>query len=199
MKIFRIYNLPSDPTTDNIGNRAIACIPDTAILIHKRPFFIPDFAENCRAQLCAGIRINRLGRSIHTQFAHRYYCADEICLSIHFEAANLLQELKRKGLPWDKAVGFDNAVAMAEKGIGQIDEQTKVEIRINNKARQVLPDWKKLHQDTIELIAKISQFYTLRQGDILLLPLPVESQEVHIDDRICLYSNETEMLAFNIK
>ncbi|EJW95300.1 2-hydroxyhepta-2,4-diene-1,7-dioate isomerase, fumarylacetoacetate hydrolase family protein, partial [gut metagenome] len=76
MKIFRLLSpLPS-----------VLTVPDTALLIQKRPFFIPDFTQDCRAQLCAVIRITRLGRSIGERFVPRYYQAEQISLGVHFVA-----------------------------------------------------------------------------------------------------------------
>ena len=114
MKIFRF--LPNNITTGATlyKDMGVATIPDTALLIQKRPFFIPDFTQQCVARLCVCARINRLGRSINERFAQRYYNANEMCLGVHFIAQDLLKELQCNNKPWDLAIGFDNAVAVAE-------------------------------------------------------------------------------------
>ena len=126
MKIFRLVQVPSsgDAEASLSPSWAVLTLPDTALLIAKRPFFIPDFAAVCDASLCVAVRIVRLGRSIHRQFAHRYYLASQAAPAVHFIARDYLERLQGQSLPWDMAVGFDDAVAVADAG--QVDF-TKVE------------------------------------------------------------------------
>lgn len=199
MKIFRLV-------TDNIYNETafeeqlpVLCIPDTALLIHKRPFFLPDFTQKCMVQLCLAVRISRLGRSIHRRFAHRYYAAEESTLAAHFIARDLLEKLKLQGRPWDVAVGFDNTVAVSDNHLQTSSSPSAVALRINETAHEGTLDLEKMNTAIDAQVAYISEYYTLRQGDLLLLPLPIAEQEVHIDDRLTLVQDQQEILAFNVK
>lgn len=198
MKIFRFINdniLSGETLLDQVG---IVTIPDTALLIQKRPFFIPDFTQQCTAQLCFCIRINRLGRSIHQHFARRYYQPNDISLSVHFVAEDLLFTLQNSGMPWDMALGFDNAVAIAEP-ITAASPTIDAQLRINDQEVGSSIEIEQLCRVADSLIAHISLHYTLRQGDLLLIPASLVGQEVHIDDRLTLSLSGKEVLSFNIK
>ena len=81
--------------------------PDTAILLKKQPFFIPDFSDDVHHEVEVLVKINKVGKHIDKKFAHKYY--DEIGLGIDFTARDLQAQLKAKGLPWEKAKAFDGA------------------------------------------------------------------------------------------
>ena len=169
-------------------------IPDTAMLIQKRPFFIPDFTNKCMVQLCACVRINRLGRSIHEHFAERYYDANKIAIGTHFVARDLLDELVEQHFPWDKAVGFDNAVVVAENPckLTEGENETCLTYKTTTSKDELLPIIN--HQ-----IAHISLYYTLKQGDILIFPLKLQELQVYIDEHVALSINNDTILQFNIK
>lgn len=196
MKIFRIFhnNISCEQALYNNGV-SIATIPDTALLIQKRPFFIPDFTQDCQVQLCACIHINRLGRSIHERFANRYYC--NITLAVHFIAKDLLNNLQAAHQPWDVAIGFDNAVAVS--AVSCKEAEATASLSINEEEYTSAFSVDKISRRANALIAQISPIYTLRQGDLILLPLQTEEIQVQIDDRISLKYNGLEHLSFNIK
>lgn len=199
MKIFRIFNNNINSEEALYNNEvSIATIPDTALLIQKRPFFIPDFTQDCQVQLCACIHINRLGRSIHERFANRYY--NNITLAVHFVAKDLLSKLQTTNQPWDVAIGFDNAVAIAPISCPKKDcAEVKATICVNEEEHTAAFSFDEITRKANALIEQISQIYTLRQGDLILLPLPTEEQQVQIDDHISLKFDGLDHLSFNIK
>lgn len=81
--------------------------PDTSILLKKQPFFIPEFSNEVHHEVELLVKITKVGKHIDKKFAHKYY--DEIGLGIDFTARDLQQQLKEKGLPWEKAKAFDGA------------------------------------------------------------------------------------------
>lgn len=199
MKIFRFF--PHNKTAnDTLYNDVdITTIPDTALLIQKRPFFIPDFTKQCMAQLVCCIRINRLGRSINQRFAHRYYNVNDITLGVHFIAHDLLEQVQHENRPWELAIGFDNAVVVADKKCDTLTEQMRADLLLNDVTYTCQFETKPLLEAIDKQIERISEFYTMRQGDILLMPLEMEEQPVHIDDNIKLSLNNTHLVSFNIK
>ncbi len=200
MKIFRFFSNNINDEQSFYNKLAIATIPDTALLIRQRPFFLPDFCENdCMTQLCLCVRINRLGKSIHTKFAHRYYDTNELTLGVHFLARYLLNQLLQAGQPIDLAIGFDNAVAVAEKNGTIKEDDVRCEIRHNETTHNTLMSFKQMQAIIDNEIARISQFYTLRQGDLLLLPLPIKEFQVNIADKLSLTMNNELLLHFDIK
>ena len=78
--------------------------PDTAILLKKQPFFIPDFSDDVHYEVEVLVKINRVGKHIDKKFANKYY--EEIGLGIDFTARDLQSALKAKGLPWEKSKIF---------------------------------------------------------------------------------------------
>ena len=86
--------------------------PDSALAQPTQPFFIPDFSKDIHYEVEILVRINRIGKYIQTEFAHKYY--DEIGLGIDFTARDLQKELKSKGLPWEKAKGFDGSARIGK-------------------------------------------------------------------------------------
>lgn len=144
---------------------SIYMMPDTAIHINKRPFFIPPFASPCICQIEAAIRICRLGKNIGERWAHRYY-----------DAATLVANMYTPSLPPSQGYGFDDAVS-----IGEWQEVETLSAEQQEKAAS--------------LIAEASKYFTLRQGDILLLGPTEETFTVNIGDRI----ERAPYLAFNIK
>src|SRR5699024_10627472 len=87
--------------------------PETARLRKGQDFYIPEFSEEVHYEVELLVKINRVGKYIQPEFAHKYY--DEIGLGIDFTARDLQQELKQKGLPWEKAKAFDGSAVIGSK------------------------------------------------------------------------------------
>ena len=86
--------------------------PDTAIVLKKFPFVIPEFSNDVHHEVEVLVKINKVGKYIDTKFAHKYY--DEIGLGVDFTARDLQAKLKEKGLPWEKAKAFDGSAVISE-------------------------------------------------------------------------------------
>lgn len=146
--------------------------PDTAVLLKKQPFFIPDFSNDVHYEVEVLVKINRVGKHIDSKFAHKYY--DEIGLGIDFTARDLQSKLKEKGLPWEKAKGFDGAAVVGQffpknnyKDLNDLHFRLEKNGEIAQEASTTLMLWK-----IDELIAYVSQFFTLKIGDIIFTGTP---------------------------
>lgn len=178
-------------------NPVVFLKPDTAILLNGQPFFIPDFSQDVHHEVEVLVRINRIGKHIQPKFAHKYY--DEIGLGIDFTARDLQAQLKAKGLPWEKAKGFDGAAVVgkwvAKTELPQVDE-LQFSLRKNGETVQAgntaLMLWK-----IDELIAYVSQFFTLKIGDIIFTGTPAGVGPVAINDVLVGELEGREL--FNIK
>ena len=178
-------------------NPVVFLKPDTAILLKGQPFFIPDFSQDVHHEVEVLVRINRVGKHIQPKFAHKYY--DEIGLGIDFTARDLQAQLKAKGLPWEKAKGFDGAAVVgkwvAKTELPQVDE-LQFSLRKNGETVQAgntaLMLWK-----IDELIAYVSQFFTLKIGDIIFTGTPAGVGPVAINDVLVGELEGREL--FNIK
>ena len=86
--------------------------PDTSILLKKNPFIIPEFTQEVHHEVEVLVKINRIGKHIDKKFAHKYY--DQIGLGIDFTARDIQNQVKDKGLPWEKAKAFDGSAVIGK-------------------------------------------------------------------------------------
>ncbi|CAN1510604.1 MhpD 2-keto-4-pentenoate hydratase/2-oxohepta-3-ene-1,7-dioic acid hydratase (catechol pathway) [Flavobacteriaceae bacterium] len=156
--------------------------PDSAVLLRQHPFVIPEFSEDIHHELEIIVKINKVGKYIDAKFAHKYY--DEIGVGIDFTARDLQQKLKDKGLPWEKAKAFDGSAVIGDfmqKSAFNSLENLTFELTNNGvtvqKGNTDFMLWK-----IDELIAYVSQYFTLKIGDIIFTGTPEGVAAVRPDD-----------------
>jgi 2-keto-4-pentenoate hydratase/2-oxohepta-3-ene-1,7-dioic acid hydratase in catechol pathway len=156
--------------------------PDSAVLLKQHPFVIPEFSEDVHHEIEIIVKINKVGKYIEPKFAHKYY--DEISVGIDFTARDLQDKLKAKGLPWEKAKAFDGSAVIGEfipKNQFNSLENLTFELTNNNETVQKSNSsymlWK-----IDELISYVSQFFTLKIGDIIFTGTPEGVAAVKPDD-----------------
>ena len=155
--------------------------PDSAILPKKMPFFIPPFSDEIHYEVEVLVKINKVGKYIDTKFAHKYY--DKIGLGIDFTDRDLQSKLKAKGLPWEKAKGFDGSAVVGEfYPKEQFDlENIKFQLFKNDKLVQD-GETKSMLWKIDELIAYVSQYFTLKKGDLIFTGTPAGVGAVKPED-----------------
>ena len=173
--------------------------PDTAILLKKQPFFIPDFSNDVHHEVEILVRITKVGKHIDRKFAHKYY--DEIGLGIDFTARDLQQELKAQGLPWEKAKSFDGAAVVGNfiskatfKDINDVDFSLKKNGELVQEGNTSYMLWK-----IDALIEYISKYFTLKIGDIIFTGTPKGVSKVKSNDILTGYIEEKEVFSVKIK
>ncbi len=174
--------------------------PDTALLRNNDPFFIPDFASEFHYETELVVKINRLGKNIGRQFAHRYY--SEVGMGIDFTARDLQSELKEKGLPWERAKAFDHSAAISKRFIPVTSfrdiQNLKFQLIVNDEVRQVGYTGDMLFK-VDEIIAYVSRFFTLKIGDLIYTGTPEGVGSVKIGDRFEVVLENEKMMDFLIK
>jgi len=157
--------------------------PDSAILPKKNPFFIPPFSDDVHYEVEVLIKINKVGKQIDAKFAHKYY--DEIGLGIDFTARDVQAKCKEKGLPWEKAKAFDGSAVIGEfYPKEQFDlEHLKFQLYKNNTLVQD-GNTEAMLWKIDALIAYISQYFTLKKGDIIFTGTPAGVGKVVENDRL---------------
>lgn len=173
--------------------------PDSALLLKNKPFFVPDFAEEFHHEVEVVVRINRLGKNIAPQFARRYY--EEVALGIDFTARDLQTRLKSKGLPWEKSKAFDGSAVLSHfVSKDKFTDLQNVNFRldINGETRQQ-GNTNQMIFPIDELIAHVSQYFTLKIGDLIYTGTPAGVGPVKIGDRLQGYLEEEQMLDFLVK
>ena len=173
--------------------------PDSAVLPKQQDFYIPDFTDDVHYELEVLVKIKKVGKHIAEKYAHTYY--DEIGLGIDFTARDLQQKLKSKGLPWEKAKGFDGA-AVIGKWVGKDRfkdlNNLNFELRKNGepvqKGNTSMMLWK-----IDELIAYISKYFMLKKGDIIFTGTPAGVGRISSNDYLSASLENEELLSVKIK
>lgn len=174
-------------------------MPETALLRNNQPFFYPDFSTDIHYEVEVVIKLNRLGKNIAPEFAHRYY--SEIGLGIDFTARDLQKKCKEKGLPWEIAKSFDGAAPISNflplEKTGSING-INFRLELNGNIVQQA-NTKDMIFPVDQLIAYVSKFTTIKIGDLLFTGTPAGVGPVKIGDRLTAYIEDEKMLDFVIK
>lgn len=173
--------------------------PDTALLPKKSPFFYPDFTKDLHYECELVVKINRVGKNIAERFAHKYY--DEIGLGIDFTARDLQEECKEKGLPWEIAKAFEHSAPVSEKFIAKENlDLSDLAFSFEQNGNVVQ---KGSSKDMIfsvdQIIAYVSQFMTLKIGDLIFTGTPAGVGPVSIGDSLIGFIGEQKMFEVKIR
>lgn len=145
--------------------------PDTAVLPKQFPFVIPEFTNDVHHEVELLVRISKVGKYIDRKFAHKYY--EEIGLGIDFTARDVQQKLKEKGLPWEKAKAFDGSAVIGEFVPKNSFSGESITFELTNNGKTVQKgDSAHMLWKIDEIISYISQYFTLRIGDVIFTGTP---------------------------
>lgn len=173
--------------------------PDTSIILKKQPFFIPDFSNDIHYEVEVIVKINRVGKYISKEFAHKYY--DKIGLGIDFTARDIQQNQKKFGLPWEKAKAFDGS-ALIGKWVNKtsFDDINDINFSLmkNNELVQQ-GNTSQMLWDIDSIIAYVSSFFTLKIGDIIFTGTPAGVGAVKENDKLKGFINGDEFFDLKIR
>jgi 2-keto-4-pentenoate hydratase/2-oxohepta-3-ene-1,7-dioic acid hydratase in catechol pathway len=173
--------------------------PDSAILLKQHPFVIPEFSSDIHHEIEIIVKISKVGKYIDAKFAHKYY--DEIGVGIDFTARDLQQKLKDKGLPWEKAKAFDGSAVIGEF-VSKTDynslENLTFELTRNGKTVQKGNTSHMLWKIN-ELISYVSQYFTLKIGDIIFTGTPEGVGLVEPEDVLEGFLEGTKLFRIQVK
>ncbi|MEJ5994303.1 fumarylacetoacetate hydrolase family protein [Pedobacter sp. Du54] len=173
--------------------------PDTAVLKDNKPFYIPDFSSDVHFELEVVLKICKEGKHIAEKFASNYY--DEIGLGIDFTARDIQTQHKEKGLPWELAKAFDNSAAISNflpKSDFPDVYNMEFELKVNEKTRQ------NGHTSNLlfsfeKIIAFVSQYITLKKGDLIFTGTPEGVGQVKQGDHLMAWLEGKQLLDFYVK
>ena len=180
-------------------NPVVFLKPDSSVLAKNNPFFIPPFSNDVHYEVELLVKINKVGKHISKKFAPKYY--DEIGLGIDFTARDIQQQCKEKGLPWEKAKGFDGSAV-----IGRFMDKSTLP-HVNELSFELLKNDEQVQKGHTshmlwkvdELIEYVSQFFTLKKGDILFTGTPAGVGRVQEGDVLIGKLQGEEFLKVKIK
>jgi len=173
--------------------------PDSSVLPKEQDFYIPDFTQDVHYEVEVLVKICKVGKHIAERFAHKYY--NEIGLGIDFTARDLQSKLKQKGLPWEKAKGFDGSAVIGKwlpKSNFKDLNDLKFSLLKNNELVQEgntgFMLWK-----IDELVAHVSKYFTLKKGDVLFTGTPSGVGQIATNDYLSGKLEGQELFTVKIK
>lgn len=181
------------------GQPVVFLKPDTALLKGGAPFFYPDFSKNIHHEIELVLKVSKEGKYIQPQFAHRYF--EEIGLGIDFTARDLQDQCKAKGLPWEIAKAFNGSAPIGEfKSVAELGDLKNLDfhLEINGEVRQKGNTGLMLF-DFATIIAYVSQFFTLKKGDLIYTGTPAGVGPVQPGDQLTGFLGTEKLLHVAIK
>jgi len=173
--------------------------PDTALLQKQFPFVIPEFSNDVHHEIEIVVKINKVGKYIDAKFAHKYY--DEVTVGIDFTARDIQAKLKDKGLPWEKAKAFDGSAV-----VGDFISKTEfasldnVNFELTNNGNPVQTgNTEQMIWKIDELIASVSQYFTLKTGDVIFTGTPQGVAKVSPGDVLEGFLEEKKLFKVQVK
>lgn len=181
------------------GKPVVFLKPDTALLKGGAPFFHPDFSENIHHEVELVLKISKEGKYIQPQFAHRYF--EEIGLGIDFTARDIQDQCKAKGLPWEIAKAFNGSAPIGDfKPVSDFADLKDIDfhLEINGELKQK-GNTSLMLFDFATIISYVSQFFTLKKGDLIYTGTPAGVGPVKIGDHLTGFIGNEKMLDFEVK
>lgn len=173
--------------------------PDSSLIQKNDPFIIPSFSSIIHYEIEILVLINRLGRHIKEEFSSKYY--NKITVGIDFTARDYQNELKEKGLPWEKSKAFDGSALVGQwKDKNTFDDLDKLEFHLLKNGQKVQhSNISEMLWSIDELISHSSKFFTLKIGDILFTGTPSGVGPVKKNDLLEGYLNNERLFSIKVK
>ena len=179
-------------------NPVIFMKPDTAVLKKGSDFYIPEFSNDVHYELEVVLKISKGGKYILEENAHKHY--EEIALGIDFTARDLQRHLKGKGLPWELAKGFDGSAVLSEFYPKNKFNLTELQFSLlKNKEEVQKGNTNLMLFSPDKIIAFVSQYFTLRVGDLIFTGTPKGVGKVEENDFLEAYLEEEKVLDLRIQ
>lgn len=173
--------------------------PETSIIKNNDPFFYPDFSANIHHEVEILVQIEKPGKNINENFAHKYY--GQIGIGIDFTARDWQQKAKDKGWPWAIAKGFNGSAPVSTfypiEEMGDLKD-LNFSLKVNGEIKQQ-GNTKLMLFSVDYIIAYLSRFFLLKKGDIIFTGTPKGVGPVKIGDRLEAFIEGKELLNFEVK
>lgn len=173
--------------------------PDSSIVKNNKPFFLPGFSSMIHYEVEVVVKISKLGKGISPKYAHRYF--DELTVGIDITARDIQNRNSASGLPWELSKCFDGSAPLGKfvaadsvADINNLDFRLEINGNIVQKGNT---------SDMIfsisEIVAYVSQFFTLKTGDLIFTGTPSGVGPLKKNDNLVAYLGDEELLDMMIK
>ena len=180
-------------------NPVVFLKPDSSVIAKNQNFIIPSFSNEIHHEVELVIKINKVGKHIDKFFSHKYY--DEIGLGIDFTARDIQSNLKEKGHPWEKSKAFDSSCMVGNfLKKEKLEDISKIQFSLKKNNEIVQSGcsndmlWK-----IDELISYVSQYFTLKIGDLIFTGTPSGVSKVESGDILEGYISSIKMFTLKVK
>ena len=173
--------------------------PKSALLQPHTPFYYPEFTNELHYECELVLRISKNGKYIQDKYASKYY--NGISAGIDFTARDLQDDLKSKGLPWEKAKAWDNS-AVVGKWIDIKTEMNKKDINFclyKNKELVQQGNSNQMIFSFDQIIAHISNYFSLNIGDLVFTGTPAGVGECVVGDEFEGFIEDESLFELSIK
>ena len=171
--------------------------PNSALLYKRNPFFIPNFSDEIHYEVELVYKIKKVGKSIDQSFSKNYY--SEIGLGIDFTARDLQEECKKNGHPWEIAKSFDQSALVGEEFIN-LNSVNELNFSLLKNGEIVQEsNANKMIFNIDQIISYISNYMTLKTGDLIFTGTPSGVGPIKIGDNLEGFINDKSMFKVNIK
>lgn len=173
--------------------------PKSAMLQPHTPFYYPEFTNELHYECELVIRISKNGKYIQEKFASKYY--DAITVGIDFTARDIQNELKAKGLPWEKAKAWDNSAVIGKwKPLTEIKNRKELKFGLY-KNKELVQDGNSsnmIHQFD-EIVSYISNFFSVNIGDVIFTGTPAGVGEAVVGDELEGFIEDENLFKLEVK
>ncbi len=171
--------------------------PKSALTQGNTPFYYPQFSNELNYEVELVIQICKNGKYITTKNANKYY--NQITVGIDFTARDIQNQLKEKGLPWEKAKGWDGSALIGKWiDISKVVRPINFSLTLNGEQVQ-----KGISSDMIfsfdKIVANISEYFSLNIGDIIFTGTPAGVGECVVTDKLEGFLEDEKMFQVEIK
>jgi 2-keto-4-pentenoate hydratase/2-oxohepta-3-ene-1,7-dioic acid hydratase in catechol pathway len=173
--------------------------PKSALLQPHTPFYYPEFTNELHYECELVLRISKNGKYIQDKFAGKYY--DAVTVGIDFTARDIQNELKEKGLPWEKAKAWDNSAAIG-KWIILSNIKNKKDINFclyKNKELVQQSNSNMMIHNFDKIVSYISTFFSVNIGDLVFTGTPAGVGEIVVGDELEGFIEDESMLQLEVK
>ena len=184
-------NIPDEPV--------IFMKPKSALLQAHTPFYYPEFTNELHYECEIVLRVSKNGKYIQEKHAANYY--DAVTVGIDFTARDIQDELKKKGLPWEKAKAFDNS-AVVGKFIPLTPDFNRKSINfslLKNDEKVQEANSSQMIFSIDRIIENISNYFSLNIGDLIFTGTPAGVGECVTGDVLEGFIEKRSLFSVEIK
>jgi len=158
--------------------------PATAVIGDGDSVVIPAYSSNCHYEAELAVLIGEEGKDIPEARALSYVAGYGVAIDMTLR--DVQETLRKKGLPWDIAKGFDTSCPLSDfVPAAQVadPQQLTIRLKLNNEERQ--NGFTGLMINPVaRIISHLSTIFTLEEGDIILTGTPAGVGRIVSGDRL---------------